>query len=245
MDTETDYRAVVAELDRILESRGGEERAEFEKGYLRSHLVHYGVRVPEIRRAVKSWSSRFELSSHQDTVQAAERLWEAGVHELRMAAAFLLQANQPRLEPSALELVERLLRESGTWALVDNLAVHVAGPLLERRPDADTVVERWGSDKDFWMRRSALLAHLKFLRSGGGDWERFTGLADRMLEEKEFFVRKAIGWCLRDTARLRPEMVYEWFLPRAGRASGVTVREAVKRLSSEQAAAVMKAYKAS
>ena len=238
----TGRRSAVSELDRALKNRGGRERAEFEKGYLRSSLVHYGVRVPVIRKEVKSWRTRFGAESHEDTLYAAERMWEAGVHELRMAAAFLLQANVPNLEPSALELVERLLRESGTWALVDNLAVHTAGPLLERRPDADRVVERWGSDEDFWMRRAALLVHLGPLRSGGGDWGRFTGLADRMLEEKEFFVRKAVGWCLRDAARLRPDMVYEWLLPRAGRASGTTVREAVKRMPPEQAAAVMKAY---
>jgi len=52
-----------------------------------------------------------------------------------------------------------------------------------------------------------------------------------MLEEKEFFIRKAIGWVLRDTGRKRPDLVYAWLLPRAGRASGVTLTEAVKPLS--------------
>ena len=55
-----------------------------------------------------------------------------------------------------------------------------------------------------------------------------------MLDDKEFFIRKAIGWVLRDTARKRPTMVYDWLLPRAGRASKVTLREAVKPLSETQ-----------
>ncbi|MEA5116142.1 MAG: DNA alkylation repair protein, partial [Propionicimonas sp.] len=59
------------------------------------------------------------------------------------------------------------------------------------------------------------------------------------LEEKEFFVRKAIGWVLRDTGKLRPELVFDWLLPRAARASGVTVREAVKYLKEDQRAAVL------
>ena len=54
-----------------------------------------------------------------------------------------------------------------------------------------------------------------------------------MLEEREFFIRKAIGWVLRDTARKRPEMVAEWLRPRVQRASGLTVREAVKPLPPE------------
>jgi 3-methyladenine DNA glycosylase AlkD len=62
-----------------------------------------------------------------------------------------------------------------------------------------------------------------------------------MLDEREFFIRKAIGWVLRDTARKRPDLVYEWLLPRAARASGVTIREAVKPLSEAQRAAVLDA----
>ncbi len=62
-----------------------------------------------------------------------------------------------------------------------------------------------------------------------------------MLEEKEFFIRKAIGWVLRDTARKRPDMVCEWLLPRAARASGVTLREAVKPLTDQQRGAVLAA----
>ena len=57
------------------------------------------------------------------------------------------------------------------------------------------------------------------LRQGGGDFERFGRYADAMLEEREFFIRKAIGWVLRDTGRKRPELVFEWLLPRA--AAGV------------------------
>jgi 3-methyladenine DNA glycosylase AlkD len=57
--------------------------------------------------------------------------------------------------------------------------------------------------------------------------------------EREFFIRKVIGWVLRDTGRRRPELVYEWLLPRAARASAVTIREAVKPLSAAQRAAIL------
>ena len=59
-----------------------------------------------------------------------------------------------------------------------------------------------------------------------------------MLDEREFFIRKAIGWVLRDTARKRPDLVFDWLLPRAERASGVTIREAIKPLSRPQRAAI-------
>jgi 3-methyladenine DNA glycosylase AlkD len=64
-----------------------------------------------------------------------------------------------------------------------------------------------------------------------------------MLDEKEFFIRKAIGWVLREVGKQRPDEVFEWLAPRTARTSGVTMREAVKYLKPEQREALMGAYK--
>ena len=177
--------------------------------------------------------------SLDDVVAVVEALWQESVHERRMAAAELLAINVDRLGYDDAALLERLLSESRTWALVDVLAASVVGKLVERDERFGAVLDRWAADEDFWIRRSALLALLVPLREGVGDFERFGRYADAMLDEREFFIRKAIGWVLRDTARKRPDMVYEWLLPRAARASGVTVREAVKPLSDEQRRSVI------
>jgi 3-methyladenine DNA glycosylase AlkD len=151
----------------------------------------------------------------------------------------LLAQNPEVLRPADIKLLERLLRESRTWALVDVLSASVVGRLVERNPALVAVLDRWATDDDFWIRRSALLALLGGLRRGEGDFDRFSKYADAMLEEKEFFIRKAIGWVLRETAKQRPDLVFEWVLPRAARASGVTLREALKPLSESQRATVL------
>ena len=87
---------------------------------------------------------------------------------------------------------------------MDALAVDVAGSLAERYPSLNRTLDRWAVDGDFWLRRSAMLALLRPLRAGAGDWDRFAGYADRMLEEKEFFIRKAIGWVLREVSKSGP-----------------------------------------
>jgi 3-methyladenine DNA glycosylase AlkD len=112
---------------------------------------------------------------------------------------------------------------------------------VESDPPLAATLDRWAADDDFWIRRSALLALLPGLRRGAGDFDRFARYADGMLDEKEFFIRKAIGWVLRETAKKRPTLVFEWLLPRAARASGVTLREAVKPLSAQQRAAILAA----
>jgi 3-methyladenine DNA glycosylase AlkD len=114
---------------------------------------------------------------------------------------------------------------------------------VERFPELGGVLDRWVQDDDFWLRRSALLALLVPLRRGDGDFERFARYAEATLDEREFFVRKAIGWVLRETGKKRPDLVYEWLLPRATRASGVTVREAVKYLPDHEREEILRRYR--
>jgi 3-methyladenine DNA glycosylase AlkD len=222
--------------------RAGEPaRAAHEKRYLKSDLEHYGASVPAIRRIAKAALAENPELPHDDLVDLVEALWSRPVHECRMAAVELLDLRSSLLRRDDIELVERLIRESRTWALVDGLAASVAGALVERFPELGTTLDRWAADGDFWIRRSALLSLLLPLRRGEGDFPRFSRYADAMLGEGEFFIRKAIGWVLRETARKQPELVYEWLEPRAARASGVTIREAVKYLSDWQRNAILTA----
>ncbi len=232
---------IAFEIDADLRSSGVPDRAHHEKAYLKSELTHYGVSVPAIRKVAKGVRKHYPELAHDELVSLVEALWEVPVHERRMVAVELLDLYPTTLLATDMALLERLVREARTWALVDGLAASVAGPLVEREPAAAAVLDRWAVDADFWIRRAALLALLLALRRGEGDFARFSRYADAMLAETEFFIRKAIGWVLRDTARKRPTMVYEWLLPRAGRASGVTLREAVKPLSAEQREAILAA----
>lgn len=235
---EVDVDRWVKGVENGLLAEGTAERAEAEKRYLKSELEHYGVRVPTVRAVVKRALRLEPVDEHDELVACAEALWRPAVHEKRLAAAELLAARVDLLDPGDAALVERLVRESETWALVDVMAPRVVGPMVERFAELGTVLDRWAADDDFWVRRAALLALLIPLRRGDGDFERFTRYADSMLDDTEFFVRKAIGWVLRDTGRKRPELVFDWVLPRASRLSAVTLREAVKPLSDGQRAAI-------
>jgi 3-methyladenine DNA glycosylase AlkD len=223
-----------ARIERQLSAAGDPDRAEHERRYLKSRLEHLGVSVPAIRRIARD-SRREAGGLPRDALLATvEALWARPVHECRMSAVELLELGADELVPEDVGLVERLIRESGTWALVDGLAASVTAPLVERDPELGAVLDRWAVDEDFWLRRSALLALLPPLRRGGGDFARFGRYAEAMLGDREPFIRKAIGWVLRDTAKRRPELVAAWLVPRAARASGVTVREAVRHLPPDR-----------
>ena len=235
--------AIAGDIEADLAAAGDPKRAEQEQRYLKSDLRHFGASVPATRKIVKAALAAQPQLGHGELVRTVEALWARPVHECRAAAVELLDLRADLLVPEDIALIERMLRESRTWALVDGLAASVAGPLVERFPELAATLDAWAVDADFWIRRSALLALLLPLRAGGGDFHRFGRYADEMLGEPEFFIRKAIGWVLRDTSRRRPDLVFGWLLPRAATASGVTVREAVKRLAPEQREAILAAYR--
>lgn len=96
-------------------------------------------------------------------------------------------------------------------------------------------LDAWATDEDLWLRRSALLALLDPLRTGG-DLARFERYATAMLDETEPFIRKAIGWILRDIGRKRPERTRAFVERHLARMSGVTFREALEVLDDDEAA---------
>jgi 3-methyladenine DNA glycosylase AlkD len=234
-----DLGGLVDTIDAELRAGATPGRAAHERAYLKSGLEHYGTGVPAVRAVAKGVSRRHPALTRAELVALADALWSAPVHERRLVTIELVRLFEDRLGPPDVALLERLLRESRTWALVDPLATSVVGPLLERHPELAPVLDRWVADGDFWVRRAALLALLPGLRRGAGDFVRFSRYADALLDDRELFVRKAIGWVLRETAKKRPELVHQWLLARKDRASAVTLREAVKPLSERQRASLL------
>jgi 3-methyladenine DNA glycosylase AlkD len=235
--------AIAAAIDVELRRHRNPARAPAEKAYLKSDLEFLGVDLPAMRQTVRAIKRRHRGLGRQGLVALVRILWSRPLFERRMMAVLLLEAFEPLLRPADMRLLEQLIRQSKTWAFVDELAIAITGPLVERSPELLPVLDRWAEDGDFWLRRSAMLALLRPLRRGRGDFRRFTRYAERMLEDREFFIRKAIGWVLRETGKPHPDAVYAWLLPRAAQASGVTVREAVKYLSRPQRLELLAAYR--
>jgi 3-methyladenine DNA glycosylase AlkD len=239
---QVDLRDAAASIEKQLRAVGTRRRAEAEKRYLRSDLRFLGVTVPDTRAIVRGFLRALDRPDRAYVVALARELWSEPVHERRFAAVEFLRANVGLLEAEDMELVERLVRESRTWALVDPLATDVAGGLVLRHDRARSTLDGWATDDDFWVRRAALLALMRSLRQGGA-FARFSLYADGMLEEKEFFIRKAIGWMLREMSKTRSDEVWKWLAPRAHRASGVTLREAVKYLDEPRRQQVVAAHR--
>ncbi|MFK7986953.1 MAG: DNA alkylation repair protein [Sandaracinaceae bacterium] len=232
-----------ARLDRLeaeLLAQAAPGRADKERAYLKSSLRHLGVPVPQLRKTARALAKE-----GQPLRPLAQAMWEREVHELRMLAVLSItqHAKRDALSREDLPWLEALLWECRTWALLDELAIKGVGPIVASDPDCGETLDRWARDLDFWIRRSALLVLLVPLRTGAGDFDRFVRYADAMLEEKEFFIRKAIGWVLREAGKKAPARVDLFLRSRTHRASGVTMREAVKPLPALRQESLMDAYR--
>ncbi|MYA59424.1 MAG: DNA alkylation repair protein, partial [Chloroflexi bacterium] len=209
---------------------GTEERAINEKRYLKSEIEHYGVTVPEIRKLARRFARERKDLSKSVLIDLTHELWDRDVYELRKLAVNVLAAKTSLLSADDLSFLEGLLRRSHTWALIDDMSFNVVAPVLSDIDNAGSIRSRWSEDGDYWVRRTAMLALLPKLRRGAEGWDEFTGYADSMLGEREFFVQKAIGWILREVSKHSPHLVVGWLRPRAVIASSVTMREAIKYL---------------
>jgi len=164
-------------VDAALQRESSHERAIADAQRLGGGLRYYGASVGAVRGAVRDASRRYRGLGHDGVTALSSELWAVPVFERRLAAVVLLQSNVALLDNSDLTRIEGFIRSANLHALVDPLAVDVVGPMVESlagraRLRAEAALDRWAAD-DPSLRRAAVLAPLRALRSGGGDWDAF------------------------------------------------------------------------
>ena len=222
---------VINQVTAELKSKAKLERALFEKGYLKSDLEFLGATVPAVRKCAKKFAKENQDLSRKELLALVGEMWATGIHEVRSVAVALLDHFSSLLRSSDLSMIRNRIVDAAGWAHVDWLAVNVSGSIVLDHPACIDRLDDWAVDKSFWVRRAAMLSLLLPLRAGDlSEWPRFVRYAEPMLEEKEFFIRKSIGWVLRETSKRNPAPVAEFLLRNLDYCSGLTLREGAKYL---------------
>jgi 3-methyladenine DNA glycosylase AlkD len=207
---------------------GTRARAVHEKAYMKSGLRFHGVTQPQIRKAASDYVRAHDLDRARVRTLVDEA-YASDWFDLRSAAIAVLEKRRKLLTAADADWLVDLVRKSGCWAHVDWISTQVLAVLVEEH-GCDQRLRRWAKDRDFWVRRAALLSLLPALRRGEGDFALFAELAAPLLEEKEFFLRKAVGWVLREVSKKRPELTFGFLEQHRARLSGLTFREASRHL---------------
>lgn len=209
------------------------QKAAEMQAYHKTGRPFLGVPVPQIEGLVKEWRAACTLD---ERLALASGLWDSNIHEARIAAAkLLLQARIRPDDSAAWALIAGWVPEFDSWAIADH-ASNAGGKRLMADPARLDQVEGWTTDASMWARRAALVMTLPWTRLNHPKpadlavRERVLGWAEGYLDDKEWFIQKAIGWWLRDLSRHDPARVRDWLEAHGARLKPFARREAQRHL---------------
>jgi 3-methyladenine DNA glycosylase AlkD len=224
---------LVESLRGALRSGADPVRAVGQQRYMKSAMPFLGLTSPARRELVRPLLAdpALRLETCAEWADVVRRLWdEAEFREERYAALDLLRHRTYRSwhDPDVMPLVEHLVVSGAWWDLVDELS-NIVGDVLLVDPEGEGLrMREWAVSENLWLRRSAIISQLRHQERT--DVALLEDVIEPNLDDHEFFVRKAIGWALRQYARTDPGWVVEFVDRHTHRISGLSRREALKHL---------------
>jgi 3-methyladenine DNA glycosylase AlkD len=208
------------------------EKAASMQAYMKSAMPFLGVQMPRQREIYRQVFATHPLAGFAEWQATALALWrEARFREERYAAVALTGDRRYRTfqRIEALPMYEELIVTGAWWDLVDELAIHRVGGLLRLYPEPiRPTMLAWSRDADLWKRRTAILCQNAL--KAETDERLLFACIEPNLGDRDFFIRKAIGWALREYARVRPDTVARYVREHEAALSPLSRREAMKHL---------------
>jgi 3-methyladenine DNA glycosylase AlkD len=219
---------LVARLVETYGSAADPVRAASMRAYMRDQFPFLGLPTPERRALSRQVLAGVPAPDEDGLRTVALACWELPEREYQYFACDLLARHAARCTPGFLPTVEALVTTRSWWDTVDRLAADVTGEIVLRYPAAVSTMDTWLGSDNLWLARTALLHQLRY--KGRTDTDRLFRYCLARAGHRDFFIRKAIGWALRQYAWTDPEPVREFVAAHRGVLSPLSVREALKNL---------------
>jgi 3-methyladenine DNA glycosylase AlkD len=202
------------------------------QAYMKSDMPYRGVSGPAQKALWRKIFGEHRLTSAEEWRRVVLDLWrDATYREERYAAIALsgLKAYAPYRDVASLPMFEEMIVAGAWWDYVDGIASHQLGDILRAEPRRmKPLMRRWAKDRDMWKRRAAILCQLGFKRET--DLHLLYACIEPSVDRREFFLRKGIGWALRQYAWTDPREVRRYVKVNRARLSPLSVREAMKNI---------------
>ena len=225
---------MIDQLEAVYRANADSARAVAMAAYMKDKFPFFGIATPRRRALEREVRSKGSLD--EATVLAlANGCWARSEREFQYFACDELRRYAKQLSPDALPAVEALITTKSWWDTVDALTYNV-DDLVHRHPELRAVMDRWLVGDDMWLTRVAILHQMRRKEATDADWL-FAACRARA-HENEFFIRKAIGWALREYSKTDAAAVTQFVAEHADVLSGLSQREALKWLSRRAAAAL-------
>jgi 3-methyladenine DNA glycosylase AlkD len=211
-------------------------RAAGMRSYMRDKFDFIGIPTPERVALSRAAIEGTPKPTAADLDALARALWARDEREYQYFAMWFLRRNVKALDADFIPTARHLITTKSWWDTVDELAQNVVGPIVRRDRSLDAVMDAWIDDDDLWLARTAILHQNRW--RDATDPDRLFRYCERRAGDTDFFIRKAIGWALREYTRVDPDAVRAFLTAHDTELSGLSKREALKWLDRRAARGV-------
>jgi 3-methyladenine DNA glycosylase AlkD len=220
----------ISKIHDQLSAIGDPKRGIIQKRYLKSPFKFYGISRSDMQKIAKSIKRTHPTLSQNDLLDLCAKLWDDEYHECKSIALDLMNQYKNHIDGHALKLIDKMIDSATGWDHIDEISIRLVGQLLRTDQKQFEYIRRCEQSDNFWKRRVSIICQLKLFKTEYFDPKLFFNICADHLYEKEFFIRKAIGWGLRELSKTKPEKVFEFILQNKQNMSGLTFREGSRRL---------------
>lgn len=225
--------SLIRKIQEILESHADDQAAPKMKAYMKDQFEFLGIKKDLRSEISKAWNEGILASkpSTSEVLSLIEDLWMLPYREYQYISMELLNKCKKKLQIQDLPTVEGLILSKSWWDTVDFLAAHMVGHLLKNIENSSYIFDKWQQTENIWIRRTCILYQL-YYRSHTD-----TQILEKQIllnaPSKEFFIRKAIGWALRQYAKHDPQWVWEFVHIHHHILPSLSIKEALKHLNQQ------------
>ena len=195
--------------------------------YLKTTMPFYGVKSPILNTIVNDVNNLHLISNQEEYNSVIMDIWNLSHREEKYISIKLARKWKKYITLEALTVYEKMIREGQWWDFIDPISQGLIGILLmNNRFKMNKILDKWIKDENLWIRRSAILAHLKHKENT--DYKKMFEYCLKCAHEKEFFIQKSIGWVLREFSKIEPEIVYAFIQDNEQNLSNLSKREGMK-----------------
>ena len=216
-------------ISKYFSDHENQENARNMAAYMKTTMPFYGIRVPERRLIIKQAIKKFSIQNHIEYWEVIHQLWNQPHREEKYAAIDIARSYPYYINLDSLLLFKQMIKEGAWWDFVDDIAIHLVGTILMKSPSAMwPILKRWSNDSCLWMRRAVIICQNK-LKTKTNQKYLFHFCLQRA-HERDFFIKKAIGWALREYAKTSPRIVQKFLRENKEYFSTLSYKEALKNL---------------
>lgn len=195
------------------------------KNYMRGKFDYYGIRAPLRDLIIAAFLKNNPVKKIENHAQAICYCWEQPQREWQYTGMLILSKFAAKADERYLEFAEYMILSKSWWDTVDFIASNVVGVYLKNNPEQiNTWIDRWMESGNIWLQRVCLLFQLKY--GSNTDTVLLFSLCEKLSAHQDFFIRKAIGWALRQYSKTNPVEIIEFVSTH--KLSPLSAKEAMK-----------------